>query len=228
MSVEEHWALCKGNSAACVRAIMPCMVLHVAAVFNDCCYLTNDFNASGQIMLDGRNVSGVFIITYILRCPGVTLMSQRRQTSPKAETLQRQRTLNPHPERVVDDLFQGNDFFDPRDLLQVKYEMLRTVHVEGRSVRHSADAFGFSRPSFYKAQAAFEKDGLPGLIPQRRGPRQAHKIRGEVLDFLRQTTGEDPSLHGRALARLVAERFGLQVHPRSIERALARGGKKRP
>jgi hypothetical protein len=44
--------------------------------------------------------------------------------------------LNPSPERVTDELFQ--EFFDPRDLVQVKYEMLRRVQTEGQPVGRSA------------------------------------------------------------------------------------------
>ena len=43
----------------------------------------------------------------------------------KAEVLAGSRTLNPHPGTVTDAVFEGEDFFDARDLVQVKYEMVR-------------------------------------------------------------------------------------------------------
>ena len=147
--------------------------------------------------------------------------------NPKHEALREQRTLNPHPERVVDRLFLEHDFFDPCDLLQVKYEMLRRVRLEGRPLSEAARAFGFSRPSFYKGRSAFEAGGLSGLLPRRRGPKKRHKLRGEGMDFLEREMASDPSLRGAALSERVEERFGLRVHPRSIERALARRQKKR-
>jgi transposase len=127
---------------------------------------------------------------------------------------------------VTDELFVTHDFFDPRDLVQVKYEMLRRVQREGQSVRQSAVAFGFSRPSFYQAQAAFRQGGLPGLLPQKRGPKTAHKLTDEVLAFIRQARQDDPSVRPPALASLVKEQYGVRVHPRSIERALSRDQKK--
>ena len=48
----------------------------------------------------------------------------------KGESLRQQGVLNPHPEKVADPLFHDSEFFDPRDLVQVKYEMLRRVRVE--------------------------------------------------------------------------------------------------
>ncbi len=146
----------------------------------------------------------------------------------KGESLRQQGALNPHPEKVADPLFVGGEFFDPRDLVQVKYEMLRRVRVERASVTEVTQAFGFSRPVFYQAQALYHRAGLPGLIPRRTGPRQAHKLSDLVVDFLLQHRLRDPVLRAPALSELVREHFGLMVHPRSIERALERRRKKVP
>src|ERR1041384_2444271 len=102
----------------------------------------------------------------------------------KLRTLQQQGTLNPRPKAVRDELFLQNDFFDARDLVQVKYEMLRRVRTAGQSATDATANFGFSRPSFYQAQSAFDQDGLAGLVPRKRGPRQAHKLTEEVLTFI--------------------------------------------
>jgi transposase len=141
------------------------------------------------------------------------------------EALKRQGALNSHPARVRDELFLGHDFFDPHDLVQVRYEMLRRVSVENLPPARVARSFGLSRTSFYKVRAAFAAGSLPGLLPRRRGPKQAHKLTGEVLVFLRECLAEDESLGAGKLAARVEERFGLQVHRRSIERALARSQK---
>ncbi len=147
---------------------------------------------------------------------------------PKVESLSQQGTLNPHPEDVTDELFQTGEFFDVRDLVQVKYEMLRRVEKERRPITEAAAAFGFSRPSFYQAQSAFEEGGLAGLVPRKRGPKEAHKLTGKIIDFLQRIRQDDPSLHSADLVSRVAKRFGVVVHPRTIERGLARRQKKRP
>jgi transposase len=152
-------------------------------------------------------------------------MPKKPRPEPKSLALRQQGCLNPHPERVTDELFQTREFFDARDLVQVKYEMLRRVEAEGLPVNQSAAAFGFSRPSFYQAQASFQQGGLPGLMPQKRGPKQAHKLTAEVLAFIREARQEDPSLHLAALVSRIQDRYGVTVHPRSIERALARSQK---
>jgi transposase len=123
---------------------------------------------------------------------------------------------------VADSLFVDSDFFDARDLVQVKYEMVRRVRAEGRPISHSAAEFGMSRPTFYQAQAALEVGGMAALVPKKPGPRRAHKLDTEVMDFLERLRSEDPSLRSADLAARVLDRFGRKVHPRSVERALAR------
>ncbi len=144
----------------------------------------------------------------------------------KSAALYHQGVLHPRPHHVLDACFRTHEFFDARDLVQVKYEMLRRVQFEGSSVAAAAAAFGFCRPTFYQAQAAYQRHGLPGLIPQRPGPRHAHKLSDEVLAFLLRQQARDPTLRAPALAELIREAFGLAVHPRSIERGLARLRKK--
>jgi transposase len=146
----------------------------------------------------------------------------RRRVDPKEESLRSARALNPRPEAVSDEAFSGSEFLDARDLVQVKYEMVRRVRVEGGSVASAAEAFGFSRPSWYSAAAALDEDGLPGLLPARPGPRRAHKLTAEVVADLRAALEDDPTLRTADLQARVEARFGVSVHPRSIERALSR------
>lgn len=156
-------------------------------------------------------------------------MAPADDLAAKRAALRAAHALNPHPHAVTDPAFTaGPAFFDAHDLVQVKYEMLRRVHSEGLSVTHAAARFGFSRPAFYAAQRAWQQVGLPGLLRQRPGPRRAHKLTAEVLAFLEQARTQDPSLRPAHLAHLIQDRFSLTVHPRSIERSLARRQKKRP
>lgn len=161
-------------------------------------------------------LSGVMMVTVMPRCP----------TPPDLKTgaLRRAGALHPHPERIHDQAFLDDPFFDPRDRVQVKYEMVRRHRVEGRPVTEVAAAFSVSRQAFYEAAAVFETGGLPGLLPKRPGPKRAHKCSEEILDFAEQWSarGEDPDV-----TTAIARRFHRTIHPRSLERALARRKKKR-
>ena len=155
-------------------------------------------------------------------------MAKTTAPDPKLAALRLHGSLNPHPDRVQDPLFAGADFFDARDLVQVKYEMVRRVRVDGQPVSRSAAAFGVSRPTLYQAQAAVARGGLAALVPKKPGPRRAHKLSPEAVDFLHRAQNAEPSLRPPELAQRVRARFGRTVHPRSVERALARREKKRP
>ena len=141
---------------------------------------------------------------------------------PKVTALRESRCLNPHPEQVTDQTFLTEEFFDARDAVQVKYEMVRRVSVDGTPVTATAAAFGYSRPSYYQAAAALAASGLDGLVPAKPGPRGGHKLTGQILAWAEQRLAADPALKPAGLAGPIAGEFGVRVHPRSIERALAR------
>jgi transposase len=144
----------------------------------------------------------------------------------KRDALQESSALNSRPQDVQDELFRTNEFFDSRDLVQVKYEMLRRAQVEGLPVSQAAEGFGFSRPAYYHALEAFQANGLPGLIRKRPGPKRAHKLSEEIVDYLEELRAADADLAVSTLAEKVRRKFRIEVHPRSIERALERRRKK--
>lgn len=142
----------------------------------------------------------------------------------KLRALRQSHTLHPHPEQVRDPLFtSGSPFFDPRDLVQVKYELLRRVRVDGSAVSQATALFALSRPTFYAALSAWEQAGISGLLPQPTGPRHAHKLTEEVIAELQPLA---KTMSPTELAVWLQEQRSLTVHPRSIERALKRAAKK--
>lgn len=154
-------------------------------------------------------------------------MSSRANLKRKKESsLMEEGTLNTSPEKVKAAGFQEGEFFDPRDIVQVKYEMLRRVRVEKATVTEAADEFGFSRNAFYQAVSNFDKAGISGLVPGKRGPRGPHKVNAEIRAFLRSNVEDGKPIRARKLALLVQQEFGLDIHPRTIERVL--GEKKTP
>jgi len=148
----------------------------------------------------------------------------RRQSGPdpKETALAGARCLNPHPEQVTDPEFLASDFFDARDAVQVKYEMVRKARAGGAPVTAAAAAFGYSRPAYHAAAAALESSGLEGLVPARPGPRGARKLTEEILAWAEERLAAGPAPRPAQLPDQIEETFGVRVHPRSVERALAR------
>jgi transposase len=154
------------------------------------------------------------------------MLRRADRTDPKTAALLDVGTLNPSPEKVGDSKFQGSEFFDPRDMVQVRYEMLRRVSVDSLSVTQAAAEYGVSRPTYYQSKASFDESGVPGLVPRKRGPRGPHKLQGEILAFAETQTVPGEPIRARELAKLIRQEFSIKVHPRTIERAL--GEKKAP
>jgi transposase len=167
---------------------------------------------------------GQKIVIMVIRESRTFPSQESIMSDEKLKALRQSHALHPHSDQVKDPLFtSGSPFFDPRDLVQVKYELLRRVRVDGDSVAHATSLFALSRPTFYAAQAAWERSGLLGLLPEPTGPRQAHKLTEEILGLLRPLAD---TMSSTQLAKWLRDERHLIVHPRSIERALARSAKK--
>jgi transposase len=154
------------------------------------------------------------------------MLRKRHRKPSKADVLLEEGTLNPAPEKVLDPKFREIEFFDPSDVVQVKYEMLRRVTVENASVTDAAQEYGVSMPTYYQAKTKLEAAGIAGLVPKKPGPRGPHKIQGELLAFLKNRLVPGEPIRARALAELIRRELGIEVHPRTIERAVR--GKKTP
>ena len=134
--------------------------------------------------------------------------------------LERQGLLHPKPEAVTAALFaDGGPFFLTADKVQVKYEMLRAHLVDGINVTDAAATHGYSRAGFYLVQAAFDRDGMSGLLDDKRGRRGPVKLTAAIAEFLHSAPA---SLSGAALAEEVADRFGVRLHRRTVERVRRR------
>jgi len=120
--------------------------------------------------------------------------------------------------------FQQGIFFDPRDIVQVKYEMLRSVESGETTVTEAARQFGFSREAFYKNKAAYDKGGIQALAPQKPGPKQAHKLLPEGTVFIDNYIREHPDAHAAEITERLREALGISVHKRTIERYLSKRG----
>lgn len=142
-------------------------------------------------------------------------------TVSKKQLLKQQGVLNRRSAKVVDTKFRDNAFFDPEDLTQVKYEMVRQVVHDKRKVSEAAKNFGMSRPAFYQAKEAVEREGILGLAPRKSGPKTRHKLNKNIMGFINDKLDKDGAIDAPSLAQLVQEKYSLSIHPRSIKRALA-------
>ena len=139
----------------------------------------------------------------------------------RKQRLKKEVTLHPNPDRVKADLLAKSPFFDANDLMQMKYEMLRSVTVDQQSVAEAANTFGLSRVAYYHAWKYYQSHGLAGLLPHRRGPKHSHKFTPEVMSFIdEQLMAAEGRPDWGFLSKQIEDRFATKVHPRSIERAV--------
>ena len=198
--------ICKANYATMLQQ-MNCINGSCVAF----CMLFNGINC-GIILLTTLQTMKVYGIIIF------TLMPSNSEA--KRKILQASGTFNPRAAQVRHPLFQQSAFFDSEDLLQLKYETLRALEVENYPLAKAARDFGLSRPTIYQAQSQFQEEGLEGLLPRKRGPKAAHKLTDEVLQYFQEQVTAQPDLKVDKLVQRVRQRFGVKLHPRTIQKAL--------
>ena len=145
----------------------------------------------------------------------------------KHHWLRKSHTLNPQPGRVAAKRFREGGFYDPEDLLQVRYEAVRQALQGGTSRAAAALAHGFSRSTLHRLLRLFRERGLAGLVPRKRGPRGPTKITPEILRFVDEQRSLRGHLGSTVLVREIQSRFGVSIHRVSLDQALARRAKKK-
>jgi transposase len=180
---------------------------------------TREENPGGFRLTDGARmrICGAIRLTY---------MPSPSPSQTKRQALQASGTFNPRSAKVRHALFQQSEFFDPQDLLQLKYETLRAIKAEGCSIAKAASDFGLSRPTIYQAQALFAEKGVEGLLPHKTGPKHPRKLTPEVRLHLQELAAAQPETGAAELARQMRQRFNVELHPRTIEKALHSKAKK--
>lgn len=138
----------------------------------------------------------------------------------KKAALKKSGGLNPHPEKIKDEKFINKDFFDANDLVQVRYEMVRYSKSNEKNISEIAELFGTSRLTIYRLIQLFDEHGLCGLIPQKRGPREASKISTSVAAYACKLMDENSNITKKKILEKIEDKFGIQVHRRTLERSL--------
>lgn len=138
----------------------------------------------------------------------------------KTEFLRKEGIINPKPERVVDPLFQKHEFFDPLDLPQVRYEMLRIARVEEVSVTEACRLFGFSREYFYRLERDFMSRGYVGLLGSPRGRRPLVALNQELINFIIHRKMTEPQLTGEELRKELKSIYQVECSRRTVERII--------
>jgi transposase len=163
-----------------------------------------------------------------MRCNLLYTLSSVPANSKKIDALRSCGVLNPHPEEVRNPLFTENEFFDPHDLVQLKYETIRAVEVDGQPIAQAALDCGLSRPTIYEARENFRQEGIQGLLPEKRGPKKPRKLKPEVRQYLEELVGSEPDLKAVVLVQQIRRRFGIVLHPRTVEKAVRKKGRQTP
>lgn len=140
----------------------------------------------------------------------------------KVKFLKENGSFNRNASSVTSPLFKSNTYFDAKDLVQVKYEMLRAVKNNELSVSEASRQFGFSRTAYYKTEKRFMEAGVDGLCLQKTGPKSPAKVTGDVLSFASDLKTRRPDITNDEIIREIRTQRGVTIHKRSLQRERAK------
>ena len=142
----------------------------------------------------------------------------------KIQFLKKEGILNLKPDRILCKKFQTLDFFDPLDLPQVRYEMLRSARVDNTSVAGACRKFGFSREYFYRLERGFRERGYASLLASRKGRRPIIALNQEIVNFIAHRKIEEPNVSGESLRKEILRLYKVDCSRRTVERIVEQLG----
>jgi len=149
---------------------------------------------------------------------------EKTMTELKKKFLEREGLINPKPERVSHPFFETLNFFDPLDLPQVRYEMIRAARVENNSVAKACKLFGFSREYFYKLERSFMARGYVALLGSTMGRRPIIALNQEIVNFIVHRKIEQPTISGENLRQELQKLYHVDCSRRTVERIVQKLG----
>lgn len=145
-------------------------------------------------------------------------------TNTKIDFLSSEGLINPKPDRVKHQLFQLNNFFDPNDLPQVRYELIRSARVENYSVSQACRIFGFSREYFYKFERSFMERGFVAMLGSHKGRRPLLALNNEIVNLIIYRKLDNPNLSGEDLRKEILNLYKVDCSRRTVERVIEKSG----
>ena len=118
---------------------------------------------------------------------------------------------------------------DLGDKVQVRYEMLRQASLSRKPVAEVCRKFQYSKDMYYYYLHKFKQEGIMGLLPEKRGPREPSKRTEELEKKIIELRFNRSELNMYEINDLLKEE-GYDVSPRTVARVLREHGlsKKKP
>jgi len=150
------------------------------------------------------------------------LVKRRQFKLSKKETLVSNGTYNKNYMKVKNKKFIEESFYDPMDIIQVKYEMLKDALYGNRSIMEIANEFGFSRASFYKIKNEFDKKGISAFIHDKVGPKEPYKLKDNFKEYIDKYIQNNPGVSSNEIAINLNKDKEVNISKRTIERYRSR------
>lgn len=136
----------------------------------------------------------------------------------KKETLLGNGSFNKNYSKVKKAKFLEDSFYDPMDIIQIKYELIQDAKDARGGIEKITSDYGYTRASYYLIKAAFEKGGLAALAPGKTGPKTPYKLTLERQEHIERYISENPSANSAEVVADLLGSKGIKISKRTVER----------
>lgn len=142
----------------------------------------------------------------------------------KEERLKESNTYNPKCDKVTACDFIENEVMDSRDLLQVRYEIVRAIEYDNKPVKEICSEFGVSASTARRYVRNLKEGGLIALVPEQKGPSGPTKLSKDAADFIDTYLKNNPKASGGKVHNALENRLHPGISKRTVERYLSKKG----
>jgi len=136
----------------------------------------------------------------------------------KKDVLMKNGTYNKNHSKVKKEKFQEGGFYDPMDIVQVRYEMIKEAGDGGKAIEQVTGEYGYSRASYYHIKGDFDNGGMIALVPEKTGPRSPSKLTGDLQEYIANYVEGNPRASSSQIAMAIEQDKGVTVNKRTVER----------
>ena len=149
----------------------------------------------------------------------------------KEAFLKANHTFNFRNDKVIASRFIESDLYASRDLLQVRYELVRSIEEGDIALDEVPDKYGVSSVTAKRYVRSFKEGGMIALVPEQKGPKGPSSLDDEALRFIDSYIAEHPKASGRKVHEALESERHLGISKRTVERYLsskkAKGGRRK-
>ena len=139
----------------------------------------------------------------------------------KEEHLRATQTFNTNYAKINDPIFQRSGIMDPRDLLLVRFELVRSLELDGKPIEEVCSQYGISPCTARRYVRDMKERGLIALVPEKRGPNGPSVMTDEIANYIDKYLTDHPKASAGKVYQSLVDAKKVTIGKRTVERYIS-------